>query len=116
MNGITAFSGSGHSCGIHPSDPARILELGLRTKTSRVIVRQPHGVANSAAWTNGLARTFSLGCGSWGGNSVSENVTQKHYYNSTRIAEPINQPVPTEAAIYGRLYDKITATVLQAEG
>jgi sulfoacetaldehyde dehydrogenase len=109
VNAITEFSGAGHSCGIHSHDPDRILRLGLETRTSRVIVRQPHGVANSGSWFNGLAKTFSLGCGSWGGNSVSENVTQKHYFNTTRIAEPLDRAVPGDTAIYGPLLDKITA-------
>ncbi|MDR5907754.1 aldehyde dehydrogenase family protein [Franzmannia qiaohouensis] len=107
VNKITDYSGSGHSCGIHSNDINRILKLGLETRTSRVIVRQPHGVANSGSWSNGLAKTFSLGCGSWGGNSVSENVTQKHYYNTTRIAEPLEHTVPDDTAIYGQLLDKI---------
>ncbi|WP_110654347.1 aldehyde dehydrogenase family protein [Salinicola halimionae] len=107
VNKITDYSGAGHSCGIHSHDSARILKLGLETRTSRVVVRQPHGVANSGSWSNGLAKTFSLGCGSWGGNSVSENVTQKHYYNTTRVAEPLERTVPDEAAIYGHLLDKI---------
>ncbi len=109
VNAITDYSGAGHSCGIHSHDPDRILRLGLETKTSRVIVRQPHGVANSGSWFNGLAKTFSLGCGSWGGNSVSENVTQKHYYNTTRIAEPLDRQVPGDDAIYGPLLEKIVA-------
>ena len=107
VNDVTDYSGAGHSCGIHSNDRARILKLGLETRTSRVIVRQPHGVANSGSWTNGLAKTFSLGCGSWGGNSISENVTQKHYYNTTRIAEPIESKAPDEAAIYGPMLTKI---------
>ncbi|GEN26008.1 hypothetical protein HCU01_39570 [Halomonas cupida] len=107
VNRITDYSGSGHSCGIHSNDGVRILKLGLETRTSRVIVRQPHGIANSGSWSNGLAKTFSLGCGSWGGNSVSENVTQKHYYNTTRIAEPIERKVPDEAEIYGPMLNRI---------
>ena len=114
VNAITGYSGSGHSCGIHSNDADRILQLGLETKTSRVIVRQPHGVANSGSWSNGLAKTFSLGCGSWGGNSVSENVTQKHYYNTTRIAEPLDRAAPDDAAIYGPLFGKIAAVRIAA--
>jgi sulfoacetaldehyde dehydrogenase len=114
VNAITGYSGSGHSCGIHSNDPDRILRLGLETKTSRVIVRQSHGVANSGSWSNGLAKTFSLGCGSWGGNSVSENVTQKHYYNTTRIAEPLDRSAPDEQVIYGPLFGKIAAVRIAA--
>lgn len=116
VNAITDYSGAGHSCGIHSHDPDRILRLGLETRTSRVIVRQPHGVANSGSWFNGLAKTFSLGCGSWGGNSVSENVTQKHYFNTTRIAEPLDRPVPGDDAIYGPLLDRIVAVQIGTRG
>ena len=114
VTAITDYSGSGHSCGIHTTDEERILKLALETKTSRVIVRQPHGAANSGNWSNGLAKTFSLGCGSWGGNAVSENVTQKHYYNTTRIARPLDRSEPDEATIYGPLFDRIAAVRIEA--
>jgi len=114
VNAITSYSGAGHSCGIHSNDPSRILKLALETNTSRVIVRQPHGVANSGSWSNGLAKTFSLGCGSWGGNSVSENVTQKHYYNTTRIAEPLTRSAPDDEKIYGPMLEKIAAVSISA--
>lgn len=105
VNRITDFSGTGHSCGIHSTNRDHILRLGLATKTSRVTVRQPHGAANSGNWFNGLAFTFSLGCGSWGGNSVSENITQKHYINVTRIADPIDRSEPSESVIFGDYLD-----------
>lgn len=108
VNAITNYSGRGHSCGIHSNDKKRILELAIRTRTSRVTVRQPHGQANSGNWYNGLSFTFSLGCGTWGGNIVSENITQKHYINVTQLAEPINRAEPPESEIYGNLLEKIT--------
>lgn len=103
VNRITEYSGYGHSCGIHSNNVERIEQLALQTKTARVIVRQPHGAANSGNWFNGLANTFSLGCGTWGGNIVSENVSQKHYMNITWIAEPINRSPATEEEIFGNL-------------
>ena len=102
VNAITAYSGAGHSCGIHSNDKDRILRLALETNTTRVIVRQPHGASNSGAWHNGLANTFSLGCGTWGGNIVAENVTQKHYFNTTWIAEPIDRSPAPDEEIYGK--------------
>jgi sulfoacetaldehyde dehydrogenase len=108
VNAITNYSGRGHSCGIHSFDRERILELALHTRTSRVTVRQPHGVANSGTWYNGLSHTFSLGCGTWGGNIVSENITQKHYINVTQLAEPIDRTEPPEREIYGDLLKNIT--------
>lgn len=107
VNRITAYSGYGHSCGIHSYNDDHITELALHTKTTKVIVRQPHGMANSGAWFNGLANTFSLGCGTWGGNIVSENVTQKHYFNTTWVAEPIDRKEATEEEIFGDLIENV---------
>lgn len=103
VNRITGYSGLGHSCGIHSFNDDHIMQLALNTKTTRVIVRQPHGAANSGNWFNGLANTFSLGCGTWGGNIVSENVTQKHYMNITWVAEPIDRKAASEEEIFGDL-------------
>ena len=108
VNAITNYSGLGHSCGIHSFDRDRILKLALNTRTTRVTVRQPHGAANSGNWFNGLANTFSLGCGTWGGNIVSENVTQKHYLNTTWVAEPISRTEPPEEEIYGDLLKDVS--------
>jgi len=64
VNEITSFSGAGHSCGIHSEDEARIQELSLNVKVSRVMIRQPQCLANSGAWTNGMPMSLTLGCGS----------------------------------------------------
>jgi sulfoacetaldehyde dehydrogenase len=107
VNEITGYSGLGHSCGIHSFDSEHIMKLALNTKTTRVIVRQPHGAGNSGNWFNGLANTFSLGCGTWGGNIVSENITQKHYMNTTWVAEPIDRKPATEEEIFEDLLENI---------
>jgi len=107
VNAITNYSGRGHSCGIHSFDRTRILRLAMNTYTTRVIVRQSHGIANSGTWSNGLAFTFSLGCGTRGGNIVSENITQKHYINITWLAEPIDRVEASEEEIYGDLLKNV---------
>lgn len=107
VNLIQDNSGKGHSCGIHSFNRENILKFALKTYTSRVLVNQPHGTSNSGNWNNGLAFTFSLGCGTWGGNMASENITQKHYINVTRLAEPIDRSEKLEAEIYGDLLENI---------
>jgi sulfoacetaldehyde dehydrogenase len=47
------------------------------------IVHQPQCLANSGAWTNGMPMSMTLGCGTWGGNSTSSNVTWEHLLNYT---------------------------------
>ena len=110
VNNITDYSGAGHSCGIHSNDEEHVMRLALNTQTTKVIVRQPHRAANSGNWFNGLAKTFSLGCGTWGGNIVSENITQKHFINTTWVSEPIG-PIGykpfTEEQIFGDIINKV---------
>lgn len=107
VNKITEYSGFGHSCGIHSNNDDNVMKLALNTKTTKVLVRQPHGAGNSGNWFNGLANTFSLGCGTWGGNIVSENVTQKHYMNTTWVSEPINREAASEKEIFGDLLETV---------
>lgn len=110
VNNITDYSGAGHSCGIHSTDEGNIMRLALDTQTTKVIVRQPHRAANSGNWFNGLAKTFSLGCGTWGGNIVSENITQKHFINTTWVSRPIAsldfKPF-SESEIFGDVIERV---------
>jgi len=101
VNEITNYQGKGHSCGIHSTNDEHIRELALKTYTSRVMVRQPQCLANSGAWTNGMPMTLSLGCGTWGGNISSENITWKHLLNITWVSYPIENTQPTDEELFG---------------
>lgn len=101
VNEITEYQGKGHSCGIHSTDDKRIEEYALKTYTSRVMVRQPQCLANSGAWTNGMPMTLSLGCGTWGGNISSENITWKHLLNTTWVSYPTPANQPTDEELFG---------------
>ncbi|MBN2858952.1 MAG: aldehyde dehydrogenase family protein [Sphaerochaetaceae bacterium] len=97
VNRITAYNGTGHSCGIHSSDRDKVLRLSESVNVSRVMVNQPQSLANSGAWTNGMPITLTLGCGSWGGNISSENISWKHLLNTTWVAWPIeSRQIPDE--------------------
>ena len=102
VNRITSFSGPGHSCGIHTTDRAKALKLAEAVKVSRVMVNQPQALANSGAWTNGMPMSLTLGCGTWGGNSVSENVTYKHLMNTTWVAWPIPSTEPKLEELFSK--------------
>ncbi len=106
VNRITDYSGAGHSCGIHTINEKRIKELALKVKTSRIMIRQPQCLANSGAWTNGMPMSMTLGCGSWGGNSVSENVTWKHLLNVTWVSYPITSTEPTDEELFGTIMNE----------
>jgi len=98
---ITRYSGRGHSAGIHTSLDARVRELALKVRVSRLMVRQPQSLANSGSWTNGMPMTLTLGCGSWGGNSTSSNVTWEHLLNYTWVSFPIPNTQPTDEELFG---------------
>ncbi|MGI6776671.1 MAG: aldehyde dehydrogenase family protein [Acetivibrionales bacterium] len=100
VNSITDYQGKGHSCGIHSYNEQHILDLSLNTKTSRVMVRQPQCYANSGDWVNGMPFTLTLGCGTWGGNIASENITLKHFLNTTWVAFPIEPVIPDDRELF----------------
>jgi len=103
VNAITSYHGRGHSCGIHSFDEEHIKQLALSTKTSRIMVRQPQCLANSGAWTNGMPMTLTLGCGTWGGNISSSNITWKNLLNITWVSSPIESTMPTDRELFGEI-------------
>lgn len=109
VNNIQAYSGAGHSCGIHSMDDDRILKYALETHTSRVAVRMTVGKSNAGNWNNGMPFTVNLGCGTWGGNITSENVTYKNYINTTWVAREIFGYVPpTDEELFGEVMNDTT--------
>ena len=97
---IVAYQGAGHSCGIHSNDEANINRLAHEINVCRVLVNQVHAFGNSGNFDNGLAFTATLGCGSWGGNSIDENVTWKHCVNITRLSRPRARNVPDPEVVF----------------
>ena len=105
MKAIYEVGGKGHSCGIYSFDQSHIDALALVAPVSRIMVRQPQSKANAGAFNNGMPMTSSLGCGTWGGNIVSENVHLKHYMNTTWVSVPIKEDKPSDEELFGPFYD-----------
>ncbi|WP_313343865.1 aldehyde dehydrogenase family protein [Sedimentibacter sp.] len=105
MRGIYEIGGKGHSCGIYSFNDDHIMKLGLVAPVSRIMVRQPQSKANAGAFNNGMPMTSSMGCGTWGGNIVSENIALKHYMNTTWISVPITEDRPSDEELFGDFYD-----------
>lgn len=105
VNAITAYQGMGHSCGLYTTDDNRILEIGLRTKVSRIMIRQSQCYGNTGNWDNGMPFTMTLGCGSWGGNITTENITWKHMINTTWISVPIKENIPDDKVLFAGVMD-----------
>jgi sulfoacetaldehyde dehydrogenase len=100
------YSGAGHSCGIFSKDHHAIEQLALRTYTTRVVVNQPQSYTNTGNWISGMPFTSSLGCGTWGGNIASENITLKHYLNSTWVIREIPNREPTNEELFAGFVPK----------
>jgi sulfoacetaldehyde dehydrogenase len=98
---IYDYQGKGHSVSIHTRNEAQAMRLGLEMPVARVIVNQAHCIATGGSFDNGLAFSLSMGCGSWGGNSFSDNMHWRHFLNITRISRVIPEKVPAEDAIFG---------------
>lgn len=96
------FEGKGHSVAIHSNNEQNIKYAGKHLKVSRVLVNQICATMNGGSFNNALAATTTLGCGSWGNNSISENLDYKHLINITRVASVIEgSEQPSDKEIWG---------------
>ncbi|WP_431992772.1 bifunctional acetaldehyde-CoA/alcohol dehydrogenase [Streptomyces albogriseolus] len=82
---MVAFHGQGHSAVIHTEDRALAEAYGTRMKTVRVIVNAPSSQGAIGGIYNGLLPSLTLGCGSWGSTSVSNNVSAAQLLNVKRV-------------------------------
>jgi len=101
---IFETGGKGHSCGIYSFDDDHVHRLALAAPVSRIMVRQVQSSSNAGTFTNGMPMTSSMGCGTWGGNITSENISLKHYMNVTWVSRPIPEDRPSEQELFGEFY------------
>ena len=108
-NNIQAYQGQGHSCGIYSNSDENIMKLANSTKTSRVMVNQPQAASNSGNLWNGMRQTFSLGCGSWGGNGTNNNISWRDLINETWVSKPLSQTkeLMSDEELFGDIMNKI---------
>ncbi len=101
---LLRHQGAGHSVGLHSHSPDRATRLGLTLPVCRVIVNQVHCFATGGNFDNALPFSLSMGCGSWGGNSFSDNLNWRHFINVTRVVHPLppeHVREPTEDELFG---------------
>jgi sulfoacetaldehyde dehydrogenase len=101
---VLRFQGAGHSIGLHTRTADRARELGLTLPVSRVIVNQAHCFATGGSFDNALPFSLSMGCGTWGGNSISDNLGYRHFLNITRVVRPLAPErvhEPTDDELFG---------------
>jgi acetaldehyde dehydrogenase (acetylating) len=82
---ILRYGGMGHTMSIHSRNDDVILEFGLKKPAYRIVVNTPttHG---SIGLTTGLDPAMTLGCGGYGGNITSDNISPRHLLNIKRLA------------------------------
>lgn len=98
---ILGFQGMGHSCGLHSRDETHMKRLAEELDVVRVLVNQAHTFGNGGSFDNGLNFTLSMGCGTWAGNSISENLSYRHFINITHLSRTIAEDKPSEEALFG---------------
>jgi sulfoacetaldehyde dehydrogenase len=106
VQNILNFVGMGHSVGIHTKSEDHVRELAEELKVVRVLVNQAHTFGNGGSFTNGLNFTLSMGCGTWAGNSISENLNYKHFINITHLVREIPEDKPSEEELFGGHWQK----------
>src|SRR5213593_1310517 len=89
---ILRYGGMGHTMSIHSQNEQVILEFGLRKPAFRIVVNTPatHG---SIGLTTGLDPAMTLGCGGYGGNITSDNISPRHLLNIKRVAYEVTPVV-----------------------
>lgn len=94
---ILRYGGMGHTMSIHSQNEAIILEFGLKKPAFRICVNTPT-TFGSIGLTTGLDPAMTLGCGGYGGNITSDNISPKHLLNIKRVAWEL-RPVARTSAV-----------------
>jgi sulfoacetaldehyde dehydrogenase len=105
-NAILAYQGRGHSVGLHTKDLTRGRVLAERADVVRVLVNQAHTFGNGGSFDNGLNFTLSMGCGTWGGNSITDNLNYMNFLNITHLVTTIPEDKPSEQQMFGAYWKK----------
>jgi len=95
------IEGRGHSVSIHTNNQEHAEAAGARLTVCRVLINQVCSTMNGGAFSNSLTPTTTLGCGSWGNNSISENFSYKHLLNIIRIGYENGKTQPSDEEIWG---------------
>ncbi len=96
---ILRYGGMGHTMSIHSQNEQVILEFGLKKPAFRIVVNSPT-TFGSIGLSTGLDPAMTLGCGGYGGNITSDNISPRHLLNIKRLAYEVDlgaEPLRTGA-------------------
>lgn len=95
--------GKGHSASVYSNNKNNVIKTAISLNVSRLIVNES-SITAGGSLTNGFSPTTTLGCGTWGNNIISENLTYKHLINISRIGYSIkNINIPSDKEIWNKL-------------
>ena len=106
VRAILEVRGRGHSCGIYTASMDNARLLAAEVDVVRVLVNQAHSISNGGSFTNGLPFTLTMGCGTWAGNSISENLNYRHFINITYLSTAIPEDRPSEEDLFGSYWKR----------
>lgn len=96
------FEGTGHSIVVHSNNKENVEYLGTLVPVSRIGVNMVGSSGVGGSFDNGLDPTSTLGCGTWGNNSIAGNLWWNHLVNISKIAYVLPQTkIPTDEEIWG---------------
>ncbi|GHU64887.1 succinate-semialdehyde dehydrogenase [Clostridia bacterium] len=100
MQKILDYQGKGHSVSIHTKLDDRVTKMGEIIPVTKIVVNQPQSLTNSGSWTCGYPVSMTLGCGTWGHNSISHNATWKDLLNFTYVSREIPNWQPKDEDLF----------------
>ena len=101
MMNILNYQGKGHSVSVHTTQDDRVTKMGETIPVCKVVVNQPQSLTNSGSWTSGYPMSMTLGCGTWGHNSISHNATWKDLLNFVYVSREIPNWQPADEELFG---------------
>src|SRR5215204_1841051 len=109
---ILQFGGMGHTAGMHTENRDAAIAYGAKMPASRVVINSPttHG---AIGFSTDLPPSMTLGCGSWGGNVTSDNVSPIHLLDIKRVAFETKPAGSQRSAVSGK--SQISDFKLQSE-
>lgn len=100
LNKILDYQGKGHSAGIHTTIKERVDRMGAEVPVCKICWNLPQSLSNSGSWTCGFPISMTLGCGTWGHNSISHNATYKDLLNFNYVCREIPSFQPTDEELF----------------
>lgn len=99
-NKILDYQGKGHSAGIHTKLKERVDRMGAEIPVCKICWNLPQSLSNSGSWTCGFPISMTLGCGTWGNNSISHNATFRDLLNYNYVCREIPSFQPTDEELF----------------